>query len=107
VVSGNEPNLLEHVKDDTIWKVAGAVVTSLFLGLVGLIRLLYHRDQKKIGVIFKWKDETVDPALREFPERYVLQKYCDRRHDELMGEMKHVRRLLERHLGVNGNGPGT
>lgn len=110
-----ETNLLDHMKDDTIWKAAGAVVSALFLGLVGLIRLLYNRDQKKIGTLFNWKDEVVDPHIRAIPKEYVLQRACDRKHDEilaaynrkqdeLLAETQHIRGILEKHLGLNGGG---
>ena len=66
-----------------------------------------------MSALFRWKDEIVDPALKNMPEKYVLARACDRRHDELLTEirdsrkeqreeMKHIRRLLEGHLVDNG-----
>lgn len=112
-----EPNLLEHVKDDTLWKAVGAVFGALWLGFLGLVKVLYRRDQAKFETLFEWKDKTVDPAFREMPEKYVLTKACDRKHDELLAEIRdsrqeqrdearHLRRLLEAHLKINGNGNG-
>lgn len=72
-----EPNLLDHVKDDTIWKWIGAAFAFLSTALYGMLRMLYNRDQKKVSTLFEWKDKTVDPAFREIPKVYATKKECD------------------------------
>ncbi len=105
-----DPNLLDHIKDETIWSAAGATIVTLGGAMYGMLKYLYKRDRNSITTLYEWKDKVVDPALRELPEKYVRQGSCDRRHDDLMRsyarqieETIHIRELLVRHLGMKGS----
>ena len=108
---------LKHVNPDRIAGAVGWIIASL----ATLVAVLFGWDRgntkRSVSALFRWKDDVVDPVLKEFPEKYVLARVCDRRHNELLAEirdsrkeqreeMKHFRRLLEGHLGVNGGGAG-
>lgn len=100
-----EPHFMEHVKDDVAWKWATGIIGALWTVIVALAGVLYYRDQSKFKLLFAWKDEVI--------RDYIRVDRCDRRHDELMDQLKellreqrHARRLLEKHLGVNGEVDG-
>ncbi len=86
-------------------------------GMASLIALLLGWDRKatkkSVATLFRWKDDVVDKALKEFPEKYVAKGDCTRqhedaakRHDEILYEIRETRKLILRHLNLNGGGDG-
>ena len=93
---GIEPQLWDVLK----WFVG--VIASL-LGVIALT------ERKKISALFSWKDNTVDPFMRNVGVSYVQQTRCDRTHenldkklDDIVFEFRRTRNMFERHLGING-----
>ena len=111
VMSPPNPDL-HHPLVAGVLNAIGWVVASLLT----LVAILLGWDRKslhsKVSALFRWKDNVVDKALKDIPKEYVSQKTCDRNHDTMMKtlndthrETLHVRRLLEKHLKINGEGP--
>ena len=108
---------LRHVSQEHLARAIGWLVTGLVSLVITLLGYIGVRESRKVSGLVKWKEKVVEPALKELPEKYVLAKSCDRRHDELIeeirtsraeqrGEALHLRGLLERHLGISGGGDG-
>ena len=98
--------VVEQVDHSTLVGIVKWIVTGL-LGLIStLLGVIYHRMNRSVSDLFRWKDTVVDPALKEIPKTYVTRQDCNRRHDELIYEVRRTRLLLERHLGINGGREG-
>jgi hypothetical protein len=96
-------DLAKHVDQGVFWSVIGWVIG----GLAALAATLFGWDRgntkRSVTALFKWKDETVDPALKELPHTYVTKHDLEvyvyqpnaRDHERIMEELGAQRGMLE------------
>lgn len=66
-------DLAKHVDQGIFWSIIGWIIGGLASITVGLLGWVGVRESRKTSALYRWKDDVVDPALRDLPKNYVMK----------------------------------
>ncbi len=68
--------VVRNVSNSQIAQAIGWVVATLSSIVVALLGYIGVRESRKVSALFAWKDDTVDPFMRDVPKIYATKAEC-------------------------------